>query len=78
MSQSDWAGRQGQGGGAEFAVGDGRTHLNTRLMGASLVRQDLNDATDLSEEVAMLPDCWVIAIGGRSIMDRGGARSCRW
>ncbi len=71
MFKRSWTGRQGESGGAEFAVGDGRTHLNTPLMGASLVREDLAAATDVAAEVAMLPQCAVIAIGGRSIMDRG-------
>lgn len=70
MSTHTWAGRQAEGG-AEFAVGDGRVHLNTNLMGASLIREDLVSQTDLPQEVAMLPDCAVLAIGGRSIMDRG-------
>ena len=71
MTSKSWAGRQGESGGAEFAVGDGRTHLNTNLMGASLVRTDLADQTDVAVEVAMLPNCAVVAVGGRSIMDRG-------
>ncbi len=71
MTRKTWAGRQAETGGAEFAVGDGRTHLNTGLMGASLVRSDLAEQTDVEHEVAMLPECAVLAIGGRSIMDRG-------
>ena len=71
MTSKSWAGRQGESGGAEFAVGDGRTHLNTNLMGASLVRTDLADQTDVAVEVAMLPNCAVVAVGGSSIMDRG-------
>ena len=71
MSNRSWAGRQAETGGAEFAVGDGRTHLNTGLMGASLVREDLVEQTDVEHEVAMLPGCAVLAVGGRSIMDRG-------
>ena len=71
MTTKTWAGRQAETGGAEFAVGDGRTHLNTGLMGASLVRNDLVEQTDVQQEVAMLPHCAVLAVGGRSIMDRG-------
>ena len=71
MSSHTWAGRQGEAGGAEFVVGDGRTHLNTSLMGASLVQSELHAQTDVGQEVAMLPHCAVLAIGGRSIMDRG-------
>jgi len=55
----------------EFMVGDGRVHLNTALMGASLIRKDLVDSTDVEHEVPMLPHLKVLAIGGRSIMDRG-------
>ncbi len=56
----------------EFVVGDGRTHLDNSLMGTSLIRQDtLDDSVARHPEVAMCPTVKVLAIGGRSIMDRG-------
>jgi len=55
----------------ELSTGDGRVHLNTGLRGESLVRQRLVNSTDTTEEVAMVPYCKVIGVGGRSIVDRG-------
>jgi molybdenum storage protein len=55
----------------EFVVGDGRTHIDNQLMGASLVRKDLVDSTDTDREVPMMPTMKVVAVGGRSIFDRG-------
>ncbi|MCB9779803.1 MAG: uridine kinase [Alphaproteobacteria bacterium] len=57
----------------EFVVGDGRTHLDNELMGASLIRKDTIANSHGEVELAMLPDLKVVAIGGRSIMDRGRA-----
>ena len=57
----------------EFAVGDGRTHLRTRLMAQSLVDRTCIAGTQSDTEVAMLPEAQVVGIGGRSIMDRGRA-----
>lgn len=58
-------------GNKEFVVGDGRTHLDNELMGASLVRKDTVASTDVDQEVPMMPTMKVVAIGGRSIFDRG-------
>ena len=55
----------------DLVVGDGRTHLDNKLMGESLVKPGLQDSTDIDNEVALVPTCKVIGIGGRSIMDRG-------
>lgn len=56
---------------SELVEGDGRTHLNTNLMGESLVARACIDGTDTDHEVAMLPYAKVVSLGGRSIMDRG-------
>lgn len=68
-----WADGAALGEGDDLVVGDGRLHLNTGLMGESLIRPALVESTDVAEEVATLPDVRVIGLGGRSIMDRGRA-----
>lgn len=68
-----WAQGAELGQGDDLVVGDGRLHLNTGLMGESLIRTALIQSTDVEEEVATLPDVRVVGLGGRSIMDRGRA-----
>lgn len=53
--------------------GDGRTHINTQLMRESLVSRTLDQRTDVDNVRVMVPDVNMIAIGGRSIMDRGSS-----
>lgn len=65
-SDAQPAGRRGA-----LVQGDGRTHLDTELMGASLIRADTVAASAAPHEVPMLPTVNVIGVGGRSIMDRG-------
>lgn len=55
----------------DLVVGDGRTHLDNKLMGESLVKPGLQASTSIEQEVALVPTCKVIGVGGRSIMDRG-------
>jgi molybdenum storage protein len=55
----------------DLMTGDGRLHLDTELMGESLVRDALIRSSDTEVEVAMVPDCTVVMIGGRSLFDRG-------
>jgi molybdenum storage protein len=50
----------------------GRLHIETPLMGESLVSKELLKRTEASEYFRMHPDINVIKIGGQSIMDRGG------
>jgi molybdenum storage protein len=57
----------------DFVVGDGRVHLDNKLMGESLIKTGLQQSTDIEEEVGLVPRCKVIGVGGRSIMDRGRA-----
>ena len=49
---------------------DQRHHLNSTLMGESLLDKTLQQSTE-SEVFRMLPDAQVIKIGGRSIVDAG-------
>ena len=50
----------------------GRLHLDTPLMGESLVSKELLKRTEATEYFRMHPDINVLKIGGQSIMDRGG------
>ena len=49
----------------------GRLHIDTPLMGESLVSKDLLARTEPKEYFRMHPDINVLKIGGQSIMDRG-------
>ena len=50
----------------------GRLHIDSPLMGESLVSKQLLRQTEATEYFRMHPDINVIKIGGQSIMDRGG------
>ena len=52
---------------------DGRHHLNSLLMRESLLDRAVMAGTE-APTVAMLPDCHVVKVGGRSILD-GGRRT---
>jgi molybdenum storage protein len=49
----------------------GRLHIDSPLMGESLVSKELLKRTEASDYFRMHPDINVIKIGGQSIMDRG-------
>ena len=49
----------------------GRLHIDTPLMGESLVSKELLARTESEEYFRMHPDINVLKIGGQSIMDRG-------
>jgi molybdenum storage protein len=49
----------------------GRLHIDSALMGESLVSKKLLKQTEATEYFRMHPDINVIKIGGQSIMDRG-------
>jgi len=49
----------------------GRLHIDSPLMGESLVSKELLKQTEAKEYFRMHPDINVIKIGGQSIMDRG-------
>jgi molybdenum storage protein len=50
----------------------GRLHIESGLMGESLVSKELLKRTQTKEYFRMHPDINVLKIGGQSIMDRGG------
>ncbi len=50
----------------------GRLHIDSPLMGESLVSRELLKQTEATEYFRMHPDINVLKIGGQSIMDRGG------
>lgn len=52
---------------------DGRVHVSSPLMGESLMRQDVIDSTHIEDEIKILPDVNVVAVGGQSLIDRGKA-----
>ncbi len=51
----------------------GRLHIDTPLMGESLVSKEFLKTTESREYFRMHPDVNVLKIGGQSIMDRGAA-----
>lgn len=48
----------------------GRLHIDSPLMGESLVSKTLLKQTEATEYFRMQPDINIIKIGGQSIMDR--------
>ena len=54
-----------------LVTGDGRTHVNSRLMRESLVDRRVVARTDSPREVEILPDVVLVGLGGQSIFDRG-------
>ena len=56
---------------SDFVKDDGRTHMKSGLMRESLVSRALIEKTDAITVQRMVPDVCMLAVGGRSIMDRG-------
>lgn len=52
--------------------GKGRLHIESSMMGESLVSKEFLKRTEKNEYFRMHPDINVLKIGGQSIMDRGG------
>jgi molybdenum storage protein len=50
----------------------GRLHIESDMMGESLVSKEFLKSTEAKEYFRMHPDINVLKIGGQSIMDRGG------
>ncbi len=48
-----------------------RTHIPSKLMRESLLDKQVMASTATEEELAILPDLNVVALGGQSILDRG-------
>src|SRR5512135_1902859 len=51
----------------------GRLHIESRLMGESLMDKRLLESTDTGPIYRLMPDLSVVKIGGQSIIDRGRA-----
>jgi molybdenum storage protein len=51
--------------------GDGRTHIDSRLMRESLQNRGVLEQTDSERDLQIFPDVSLVSIGGQSIFDRG-------
>jgi molybdenum storage protein len=51
--------------------GDGRTHIESRLMRESLQNRGVLERTDSDRDLQIFPDVSLVSIGGQSIFDRG-------
>jgi molybdenum storage protein len=51
--------------------GDGRTHIESRLMRESLQDRGVLAGTDSDRDLQIFPDVSLVSIGGQSIFDRG-------
>jgi len=51
--------------------GDGRTHIQSRLMRESLQDRNVLSKTDSERDLQIFPDVSLVSIGGQSIFDRG-------
>jgi molybdenum storage protein len=51
--------------------GDGRTHIQSRLMRESLQDRKVLSNTDSERDLQIFPDVSMVSIGGQSIFDRG-------
>jgi molybdenum storage protein len=58
---------------SELISGDGRTHINSRLMRESLQDRGVLSQTDSGRDLRVFPDVTLVSIGGQSIFDRGKA-----
>jgi len=58
---------------AELISGDGRTHINSRLMRESLQNRSVLSQTESDRDLRVFPDVTLVSIGGQSIFDRGKA-----
>lgn len=56
---------------SNLVSGDGRTHIDSPLMRESLVDRRVIASTHSAREFAILPDVFLVGIGGQSIFDRG-------
>lgn len=57
----------------KLVSGDGRTHIESRLMRESLQNRDVLGGTDSDRDINIFPDAQIVMIGGQSIFDRGKA-----
>lgn len=55
----------------KLVSGDGRTHIESRLMRESLQDRKVLANTDSERDLQIFPDVTLVSIGGQSIFDRG-------
>jgi molybdenum storage protein len=55
----------------KLVSGDGRTHIQSRLMRESLQDRKVLSKTDSERDLQIFPDVSLVSIGGQSIFDRG-------
>jgi molybdenum storage protein len=55
----------------KLVSGDGRTHIESRLMRESLQDRKVLSGTDSERDLQIFPDVTLVSIGGQSIFDRG-------
>src|SRR5256885_16807903 len=55
----------------KLVSGDGRTHIESRLMRESLQNKAVLSGTESERDVQIFPDVSLVSIGGQSIFDRG-------
>jgi molybdenum storage protein len=55
----------------KLVSGDGRTHIESRLMRESLQNRDVLSKTESERDLQIFPDVSLVSIGGQSIFDRG-------
>ncbi len=55
----------------KLVSGDGRTHIESRLMRESLQNRQVLEGTDSDRDLQVFPDVSLVSIGGQSIFDRG-------
>lgn len=58
---------------SKLVKGDGRTHIQSKLMRESLQDRKVIGETDSLKDRRILPDITLVSIGGQSIFDRGKA-----
>jgi molybdenum storage protein len=58
---------------SNVVVGDGRTHIRSKLMRESLQDRAVLSQTDSDRDLHIFPDVSLVSIGGQSIFDRGKA-----
>ena len=55
----------------KLVSGDGRTHIESRLMRESLQNRGVLEKTESERDLQIFPDVSLVSIGGQSIFDRG-------
>ena len=58
---------------SDLVTGDGRTHIQSKLMRESLQDRAVMRSTDSERDIQIYPDVALIGIGGQSIFDRGAS-----